>query len=177
MNNGNRQFANRCSNELALEDKRQQQWITPFLDSLGLKWKYCKLHSKGQTYLKIDGYIDDRILFENKCISKDQPNFFAEISINRGSYIEKGWMTKPFHELVERYPIYMFVAFETFMKIYDYKAIKAWCNSISIDELKSIGGWVWNGEDRSLGGIITGWNIPLKYMERFEIKEFGNTIK
>ena len=172
----NKQFATKCSRELLIEEKRQEQWITPFLNSLGYKWKYCKIHSKNQTHLKIDGWING-VLFECKCISRDQPNFFAEMWINRGTHIENGWMTKPLHKIVDRHPIYMFVAMETKFMVYDYKAVKEFVNSLDLQGLKKIGGWEWRGEDPSLGGEITGWNIPLTFMQKFEVKDFKKCLE
>lgn len=169
----NKQFASTTAQDLSLEKRRVEQHLKPFLKNLDTNlYGTFKLHSIAQTQYKVDGWIytDKLIFFENKCIIKDQKNFFAEMTIDRGSHIETGWMRKPFHPEVEKHPVLMFVAMETFMKVYDYKAIKTWINNASLVELKMAGGWEWKGEDRRFGGTITAWNIPLEYMERFALE-------
>jgi len=179
--NKNEEFDNATKEEQLLEAKRQEQHITPLLNSLGVSWKYFAKHTSPQVKGKVDGVIlldrEKPIYFENKCLRKDWPNAYFEMWIERENWKEQGWATRNFNPIISKHPIYLINAYESFVKIYDLKETKKWINSLTLEQFKALGGFQVKTWDSKFKGWVYGWNAPFAIVEKFEIKDFGKVVR
>ncbi len=183
----NKQFASTTAQDLSLEKKRVGQHIKPLLLSLDIDlYGTFKMHSVAQTIYNVDGWLyNKRLIFiENKCISRDWPNLFVELWMDRGTYTEPGWAKKEYKEEVKNSEVYLINAYESFVKIYDMHKIKELVSDVKVFSENRLAisvngcrGKTYIGKDPRFGGTIYGINFPFEEVEKFEVKDFGEVVR
>lgn len=168
--NKNEEFDVKTSEKQKLEKLRQDQHITPLLNSTKRNWSYFAKHTRPQVEMKCDGMIEGPIFFENKCLSQDFPMAYFEMSIDRGTHIEEGWATRETHCIIKKYPFLLINAYETYLKIYDMHEAKRFISTLDRHTLRELGGRQTITWDSDFGGYVTGWLLPFFVLESYEYK-------
>lgn len=160
-------WTDRTKHESKIEAIGNNTILMPYLTKIATRIKPFAPDTPLQAIYKLDGFFsiyNKEYLYELKAVRGDYNAIFAEYlgePDNRPSY--PGWMVKPCP--TNKYPIILFYAFASSLKVYNMAAMKAWYNGIT--EKK----WtVSKIRDYTFNQNMYGHLIPLKELEQFEVE-------